>query len=225
MTCSRAMWKVNRSSRSSSLLSVVILKRRMPSAGWPPSSGSIVPRPAISVNSSTRLSERSGASSGPTCSSSWRNVDSGAAAAADGVAAGAANAAARAGVAETAIVSPATSARIWASSSVVSTASPLPPFWWRASCARSASPDCSSTSTIGAVGASSWRRSLSSSVSIWCVSSAASAKPNVAAPPLTECAQRKMEFSSSSSAASMSISSSCCSMRSRFSPASSKKTW
>jgi hypothetical protein len=45
---------------------------------------------------------------------------------------------------------------------------------------------------------------LSSSVSIWCVSSATSEKPKVAAPPLTECAQRKMALSSSSSAFSMS---------------------
>ena len=102
---------------------------------------------------------------------------------------------------------------------------PAPAPWWRASCERSASPAPSSTSTIGAVGCSSWRRSLSSSVSIWCVSSAASAKPKVAAPPLIECAQRKIAFSASSSAASTSSAMSCCSIRSRFSPASSKKTW
>ena len=50
-------------------------------------------------------------------------------------------------------------------------------------------------------------------------------KPKVAAPPLTECAQRKMAFSSSSSASSTFRFSSSCSMLSRFSPASSKKTW
>ena len=83
--------------------------------------------------------------------------------------------------------------------------------------ARRPSPRC---------GASSWRRSLSSSVSIWCVSSATSAKPKVAAPPLTECAQRKIAFSSSSSArVDVELEQHAAPSWSRFSPASSKKTW
>jgi hypothetical protein len=120
--------------------------------------------------------------------------------------------------------SPEARARILKSNSVVST-STWPEPWCLANSARRASPDCRRTSTISGVGRSSRRRSLSSKVSIWWVSSATSVKPNVAAPPLTECAQRKMEFNSSSSAASMLICRSCCSMLSRFSPASSKKTW
>ena len=107
---------------------------------------------------------------------------------------------------------PEPSARISASSAVVSTApARRAPCWWRASCPRKASPARSSTSTIAAVVASSWRRSLSSRDSIWWVSSATSAKPNVAAPPLTECAQRKIEFSVSSSTLATSIASRCCS--------------
>jgi hypothetical protein len=71
---------------------------------------------------------------------------------------------------------------------------------------------------------SSCRRTRSSSVSSSWVSSVTSEKPNVAAPPLIECATRKIAFSSSSLALSTSIASSIDSMLARFSPASSKKT-
>jgi hypothetical protein len=110
------------------------------------------------------------------------------------------------------------------SSAVVSGASP-PPAWWRASRLRSRSPACSSVSIIAVVGGCSWRRRRSSSVSIACVRAATSAKPKVAAPPLTECAQRKMACSVSSAGAATSSPSSNCSKVSRLSAASSKKTW
>ena len=227
-TCSRATWKVNRSSSSDSGVDVVTLKRRTPSRAASSGSASMVPRSAISLNRSTRLSACEGLSSGPTRNSTVRWPSVGAASVAAG-AAGAATAAGCTGAglgAATAATGawPDTIARMLTSSSEVSMASAPEP-WWRPSMALSASPDCSSTSTIGAVGVSSWRRSLSSSVSIWWVSSATSLKPNVAAPPLMEWAQRKMALSSSSSADSMSSSSRSCSMFSRFSPASSKKTW
>ena len=112
--------------------------------------------------------------------------------------------------------------RIRSTSPAVSSAGPSAP-WCLASKPRNASDDSSSTSTIGGLGLSSWRRSLSSSDSIWCVSSATSANPNVAEPPLIEWAHRKMAFSSSSSAVSRSRLSSICSIWSKFSPASSKK--
>ena len=97
--------------------------------------------------------------------------------------------------------------------------------WWRANKILEISADSSSTSTMAELGSSSWRRSLSSKDSIWWVSSATSLKPNVAAPPFTEWAHRKMPFKSSSLAVTRSILSSICSMRSKFSPASSKKIW
>ncbi len=235
------MTKENRSVSSLSLHSVLSLKRRRPSAPSPPSSGSMRPISAISANRSTTLCTTCASCTGPRVSSSRRRpgAAAGAAAAAGpalalavfgplaalagllALAAGAFRAGACSAWAD--CTAPASS-RTRASSSVVSGGPPPAP-WCSASCAFSASPACRSTSTIGADGASSWRRSLSSSVSIWCVSSATSAKPKVAAPPLTECAQRKIAFSSSSLADSMSMSSSSCSIRSRFSPASSKKTW
>ena len=70
---------------------------------------------------------------------------------------------------------PSAIARMRPSSSLVSGALLAEP-WCTASCAFSASPAASSTSTIADVGVSSWRRSLSSSVSIWCVSAATSEK-------------------------------------------------
>ncbi len=202
---------------------VTTRKRRRPSAAWPPSMGSMVPRSVISWNSSNSCSACVTSSSGPTVRTRVRGCGlpagaTGATGAAGAVAAGAATATG-AGAAW-----PSTNARMDRSRSAVSIGSaPLP--WWRASCAVNASPDCSSTSTIGGVTFSSWRRSLSSSVSIWCVSSATSVKPKVAAPPLTECAQRKIALSSSSSGDCTSSASSMRSICSRFSPASSKKTW
>jgi hypothetical protein len=114
--------------------------------------GSMVPRSVISWNSSNRLSacagvvqradrqhqhahglagrSRLGAPAPPRRGSRWHGRLRRAAAAAH---------------------LPSTSARMTASSAAVSIGpAPLP--WWRASCAFSASPDCSSTSTISGVG-------------------------------------------------------------------------
>ena len=109
--------------------------------------------------------------------------------------------------------------------SPVGTASPAPPAWWRANKLREASADSSRASTISGIGVISWRRSRSRSDSILWVNSATSVKPKVAEPPLIEWAQRKMPLSSSSLACVKSKLSSICSIWSRFSAASSKKTW
>ncbi len=118
---------------------------------------------------------------------------------------------------------PSASVSMRATRSVVDRASPSLPAWWRASRLRLASADSSNTSTISGIGVISCRRSRSSSDSMRCVSSVTSAKPKVAAPPLIECAHRKMPLSSSSLAADRSRFSSICSIWSRFSAASSKK--
>lgn len=195
------------------------------------------PRPGMSRNSSLMASAISRRSSGPIRMCSERPPLAGAvptappdtgaagAGASTGAATGAgagAGAAAGAAVAGTAL-RPSASISMRATRSVVDRASPSLPAWWRASRLRLASADSSSTSTISGIGVISCRRSRSSSDSMRCVSSVTSAKPKVAAPPLIECAQRKMPLSSSSLAADRSRFSSICSIWSRFSAASSKK--
>jgi hypothetical protein len=73
--------------------------------------------------------------------------------------------------------------------------------------------------------ASSRRRVRSSRFSKMCVVSVRAVKPNVAAPPLIECAARKIALSASASGDSMSTSSSSCSISTSSSSASSKKVW
>ena len=182
------------------------VKRRMPSTGSPKSSGFISPMPGISSKSSCRWLAVCGSSSGPMRTSSSREPAGFGAGAGAALAAGAGAAAACAEA-----LSRLASLRISATSGPVSGASSVRPCW-KDSSPHSASPPRSSTSTIGGVGDSSWRRSRSSSVSISCASVATAVKPKVAAPPLIECATRKIALSVSSSTAAGSSASSSCSM-------------
>ena len=86
------------------------------------------------------------------------------------------------------------------------------------------STDCSSPSQMGAVTSMRAERSSSSSVSSVCVKEATSLKPNMPAPPLMECATRKMVLTVSESAAPGTSCSSDASMVSRASKLSTKKT-
>ena len=202
---SRGTWKVNRSSRSLSLLVVVTLKRRMPSAGLAAVQRLDRAQAGDLLEQLDQVVGLAGSSSGPDAQLEHARAVGGR------LAAGApAGAAAGAGAASRAPARCRRAAPSWCRRRPARGCGTAAR-WCRARrrrcpgggpAARAARRrTASSTSTIGGVGCSSWRRSLSSSVSIWCVSSATSVKPKVAAPPLTECAQRKIALSSSSSAA------------------------
>ena len=97
-------------------------------------------------------------------------------------------------------------------------------YWRPASCIFSTSQALRNTSTISLRSLSLSVRSLSSSDSRMCVVSVISVKPKVPAPPLIECAVRKIAFKSSLLGAPTSSSSSNRSISPRSSADSSKNT-
>jgi len=85
--------------------------------------------------------------------------------------------------------------------------------------------DTRKASTCSGVSAISFLRMRSSSDSSMWVTSVMSLKAKVAAPPLIECAARKIALRSSLSGADTSIASNNFSISASSSSASSKKTW
>src|SRR5690348_9982318 len=100
-----------------------------------------------------------------------------------------------------------------------------PPSRERASMPRMQSTDCSNSSTVSASAARRPPRTSSSSDSSTWVNAARSANPKVAAPPLIECAARKIVWMSSGSWTPFSRTSNASSIPSRPSRLSSKKVW